>query len=89
LASGLYAQAGSELGTPFATGCQSNGSELLAIADRHPRPWLHKGRDALGEDFPLTKRIAAGELAGGQEKLDPAPCAGNISQNPAIVTMDR
>ena len=57
LAGGLHAQTGGEFGAPFATGGSSNGSDLLTVPDRHPGPRLHKGRDALGKDFPLTKRI--------------------------------
>src|SRR5258708_23228501 len=63
LAGGLHAQTGGELGSPFATGGQSNGSDLLAVADRHPGPWVHKGKDALSEDFPLTQALTAGKVA--------------------------
>lgn len=80
---------GSEPGSSFAAGRQPDGGDLLAVPDSHPGPWLHESWDALGKDFPLTEEIAAGEFAYGQKKLNTTACTGNITQNPAIVTMDR
>jgi|SRR5258708_1593831 hypothetical protein len=80
---------GCEFGTSFAAGRQPDGGDLLAVADGHPSPWLHEGRDAFGKDFPLTEEIAAGKFAHSQKKLNTTACTGDIAQRPAIVTMDR
>jgi len=85
----LYPQPRGQSNTAFAASCQPDGGDLLAVSDRHPGPWLHKVGETLGEDFPLTVGVATGEFADSQDKLDPAACAGGITQGPVIVTMDR
>ena len=65
LAGSLDTQTSRKPGAPFATGGQPDRGDLLAVPDRHPGPWFHKGRDALGEHFSLTQRIAAGKFAHG------------------------
>ena len=89
LARGLHAQTSGELRSPFATGGQSNGRERLSVANRHPGPWFHKGRDARSCDFARTQGITARKFAHGQQQLNATACAGNVTQNPAIVAMDR
>jgi hypothetical protein len=69
--------------------CKPDGGDLLAVPDRHPGPWLHKGGETLGEDFPRAFGIAAGEFANSEDKLDTTTRTGRVTQGPAIVAMDR
>jgi hypothetical protein len=78
-----YSQAGSESGTPFATRCQSNGGDLLRVADRHSGERLGKVWEPRGFDFPRTVPLSAGEFANGEEKLDLAAYTRSITQDPA------
>ncbi len=55
LAGRLYPQPRGQSSTAFATGCQSDGGNLLAVSDRHPGPRLHKVGKALGED--VARRV--------------------------------
>ena len=65
------------------------GGDLLAGPDRHPGPGLHKGGETFGKDFPLTEGIATVEFANSEEQLNSASCTGHITQDPAIVTLNR
>jgi hypothetical protein len=64
-------------------------SPYLLVSDRHPGPWLYKGREPLSEDFAWAVRIATGEFAHGQDKLNTTACTGSIMQSSMVVTMDR
>jgi len=55
LASRLYSQPSGEPGAAFATGCQANGGDLLAVPDRHPGPRFHKSWETFSEYFPRAK----------------------------------
>src|SRR6266699_5418442 len=89
LASRLYPQPRRQSNTAFATGCQPDGGDLLAVSDRHPRPRLHKVGEARGFDFARAVRIAAGKFANGEEKLDTTARTGHITQDSAIMAMNR
>src|SRR5512135_1006259 len=89
VARGLYTQTRGQSGPSFATGCQPDRGNLLAVAAGHSGPWLHKGWQTLCEDFPLAVGVTTGELANHEDKLDLTARTGRITQAPAIVTMDR
>jgi hypothetical protein len=56
----------------FATGCQPDGGNLLAVSDCHPGPRFHKERETFCKDFPLTEEVATIECPNGKKKLDAA-----------------
>jgi hypothetical protein len=72
----------------FAAGGQSDAGDLLTVPDRHPSPWLHEVRELFRKDFALTERITTIEFANGERKLDRATPTRNITQAPAIMTLD-
>src|SRR5258706_1177938 len=57
------------------------------MSDRHPRPRFNKSWKALGKHFTLAERIATGELANGELKLNTATSASNITQASAVITL--
>ncbi len=84
----MYPQTSGQSRPSFAAGRQSNGGDLLAVPDRHPRPWFNEPRKALGKHFALTERIAAVEFPHGESKLNTATSARNILQAPMVMTLD-
>ena len=78
----------SQAGSSFATGRQSDGGDLLAVADRHLCPGPNQIWKALRKDFSLTERIAAEEFAHAESKLDIATTTGGISHRPTVPAMN-
>ncbi len=89
-----------EIGTGIRVGKRSENTDfwqetarrIIRISptqswDLHPG--LHKGRETFGKDFPLTEGIATIEFPHSEEQLNSASCTGHITQDPAIVALDR
>src|SRR2546425_11164196 len=72
LARGLHAQTCCQSGSSFATGRQSERSELLAVSDRHFCPGANQLGKSLRKDFALTERIAAEEFAHAESQVGTA-----------------
>ena len=88
LARGVHAQTSGQSRPSFAASGQSDAGNLLTVPDRHPSPGLHEVREPFRKDCALTERITTVEFAHGERKLDPATPTRNISQVPAIMTLD-
>src|SRR6266487_3876997 len=88
LARGVHAQTCCQAGSSFAAGRQSDGGELLAVADRHLCPGPNQVWKALRKDFALTERIVAEEFAHVESKLNTTTSTGGISHCSAIPAMN-
>jgi hypothetical protein len=89
LARGVYAQTCCQAGSSFAAGCQSNGGELLAVADRHLCPRPNQVWKALASRLCARHpRIAAEEFAHVASKLNTTTTTGGISHRSPIPAMN-
>src|SRR5258708_16659587 len=70
LARDIHAQTCCQAGSSFAAGRQSDGGELLAVADRHLCPGPNQVWKALRKYFPLTQRLPADEFPPAVTKLN-------------------
>jgi hypothetical protein len=88
LARGVHAQTCCQAGASFTAGSQSNGGELLAVANCHLCPGPNQVRKALRKDFALTEGIATEEFAHAERKLDTTTSTWSISHRSAVPAMN-